>query len=62
MDVSGTCIGFVWRWSTTRKRSLHALVAVVDATRGFVVVGQASTGEESPKLTDGLEPRLVLMD
>jgi DNA-binding NarL/FixJ family response regulator len=41
---------------------MHALVAVVDATRGFVVVGQASTGEESLELTDELKPGLVLMD
>jgi len=41
---------------------MNALVAVVDATRGFVVVGQASTGEESLELTDELKPGLVLMD
>jgi DNA-binding NarL/FixJ family response regulator len=41
---------------------MHALVAVVDATQGFVVVGQASTGEESLELTDELKPGLVLMD
>jgi DNA-binding NarL/FixJ family response regulator len=41
---------------------MHALVAVVDATRGFVVVGQAWTGEESLELTDELKPGLVLMD
>jgi DNA-binding NarL/FixJ family response regulator len=41
---------------------MHALVAVVDATRGFMVVGQASTGEESLELTDELNPGLVLMD
>ena len=41
---------------------MHALVAVVDATRGFVVVGQASTGEESLELTEELKPGLVLMD
>ena len=41
---------------------MHALVAVVDATRGFMVVGQASTGEESLELTDELKPGLVLMD
>ena len=41
---------------------MHALVAVVDATRGFVVVGQAATGEESLTLTDELNPGLVLMD
>jgi len=41
---------------------MHALVAVVDATPGFVVVGQASTGEESLELTDELKPGLVLMD
>lgn len=34
---------------------MRALVAVVDATRGCVVVGQASTGEESLKLTDELK-------
>jgi DNA-binding NarL/FixJ family response regulator len=39
-----------------------ALVAVVDATRGFVVVGRASTGEQSLKLADELRPALVLMD
>jgi DNA-binding NarL/FixJ family response regulator len=39
-----------------------ALMAVVDATRGFEVVGQASTGEESLKLADELKPGLVLMD
>jgi DNA-binding NarL/FixJ family response regulator len=41
---------------------MRALVAVVDATRGFVVVGQASTGEESLELTDEVKPALVLMD
>jgi len=41
---------------------LRALVAVVDVTWGFVVVGQAPTGEESLKLTDELKPGLVLMD
>jgi DNA-binding NarL/FixJ family response regulator len=41
---------------------MRALVAVVDATRGFVVVGQASTGEESLTLTHELKPALVLMD
>jgi DNA-binding NarL/FixJ family response regulator len=41
---------------------MHALVAVVNATQGFVVVGQASTGEESLELTDELKPGLVLMD
>lgn len=41
---------------------MHALVAVVDATRGFVVVGQASTGEESLKLTEELKPGRVLLD
>jgi DNA-binding NarL/FixJ family response regulator len=41
---------------------MRALVAVVDAARGFVVVGQASSGEESLRLTHELKPALVLMD
>lgn len=41
---------------------MHALVAVVDATPGFVVVGRATTGEESLELADELRPGLVLLD
>ena len=41
---------------------MYALVAVVDATPGFVVVGQAATGEESLELAAELRPGLVLMD
>ena len=41
---------------------MHALVAVVDTTPGFVVVGQAATGEESLELAAELRPGLVLLD
>ena len=41
---------------------MRALVAVLDATPGFVVVGRAATGEESLELAGELRPGLVLMD
>jgi DNA-binding NarL/FixJ family response regulator len=40
----------------------RAMASVVDETDGFVVVGQASSGEESLELGRDLEPDLVLMD
>ena len=40
----------------------RAMASVVDETDGFVVVGQASSGEESLELCRELEPDLVLMD
>jgi DNA-binding NarL/FixJ family response regulator len=40
----------------------RAMASVVDETEGFVVVGQASSGEESLELGRELEPDLVLMD
>ncbi|MET1038666.1 MAG: response regulator [Aeromicrobium sp.] len=39
-----------------------AMQAVVEATAGFVVVGSASSGEESVAMADELRPELVLMD
>jgi DNA-binding NarL/FixJ family response regulator len=41
---------------------LSAMRSVVDATDGFVVVGSASTGEESLSVAEELRPHLVLMD
>ena len=40
----------------------RAMAAVVDATDGFVVVGSATTGEESLEAVAELAPDLVLMD
>jgi DNA-binding NarL/FixJ family response regulator len=40
----------------------RAMASVVEETEGFVVVGQASSGEESLELGRDLEPDLVLMD
>jgi DNA-binding NarL/FixJ family response regulator len=40
----------------------RAMAAVVGATDGFVVVGSATTGEESLRAVDELRPDLVLMD
>lgn len=40
----------------------RAMAAVVGATDGFVVVGTASTGEESLAAAATLRPALVLMD
>jgi two-component system response regulator AlgR len=40
----------------------RAMGAVVDATDGFVVVGSATTGEESLVAAAELRPDLVLMD
>ncbi len=40
----------------------RALGAVVSETEGFVVVGYASTGEESLVAAEELAPDLVLMD
>jgi len=38
------------------------MASVVEETDGFVVVGQASSGEESLELGRDLQPDLVLMD
>jgi DNA-binding NarL/FixJ family response regulator len=38
------------------------MAAVVDETEGFVVVGVASSGEESVREAERLRPQLVLMD
>jgi DNA-binding NarL/FixJ family response regulator len=40
----------------------RAMAAVVDATEGFVVVGTATTGEESLVAATATRPDLVLMD
>ena len=40
----------------------RAMAAVVDATDGFVVVGSATSGEESLTAAAELRPDLVLMD
>jgi len=40
----------------------RAMGAVVDETDGFVVVGSATSGEESLTLAAELRPHLVLMD
>jgi DNA-binding NarL/FixJ family response regulator len=40
----------------------RAMASVVEETDGFVVVGQASSGEESLELGRDLQPDLVLMD
>ncbi len=40
----------------------RAMAAVVRETEGFVVVGSATTGEESLAVAADLEPHLVLMD
>jgi DNA-binding NarL/FixJ family response regulator len=40
----------------------QAMAAVVDATEGFSVVGQAASGEESVSACRDLRPDLVLMD
>lgn len=40
----------------------RAMATVVDATEGFVVVGSATTGEESLEAVAALSPDLVLMD
>jgi DNA-binding NarL/FixJ family response regulator len=40
----------------------RAMAAVVDATEGFVVIGAATTGEESLVATADMAPDLVLMD
>jgi DNA-binding NarL/FixJ family response regulator len=41
---------------------LRAMRAVVDATDGFVVVGEARSGEQSLEMAAALAPDLVLMD
>jgi DNA-binding NarL/FixJ family response regulator len=41
---------------------LGAMRAVVTATKGFVVVGEARSGEQSLQVADSLAPDLVLMD
>jgi DNA-binding NarL/FixJ family response regulator len=41
---------------------LRAMRAVVDATEGFVVVGEASSGEHALEAAQHLAPELVLMD
>jgi DNA-binding NarL/FixJ family response regulator len=40
----------------------RAARAVVTATPGFDVVGEAESGEEAVEMADALEPGLVLMD
>ena len=40
----------------------RAMAAVVGETDGFVVVGSASSGEESLRMAATLRPDLVLMD
>jgi DNA-binding NarL/FixJ family response regulator len=40
----------------------RAARAVVSATPGFEVVGEAESGEEAVRMVDALEPGLVLMD
>jgi DNA-binding NarL/FixJ family response regulator len=40
----------------------EALIEMVAATRGFVLVGQATTGEEAVRAVDRFCPQLVLMD
>jgi DNA-binding NarL/FixJ family response regulator len=40
----------------------RAAAAVVAATPGFTVVGEAESGEEAVELADRLHPLLVLMD
>jgi len=40
----------------------RAAQAVIDATPGFEVVGDAGSGEEAIELVERLQPRLVLMD
>jgi DNA-binding NarL/FixJ family response regulator len=40
----------------------RAMATVVEATEGFVVVGMATTGEESLAAAASLQPDLVLMD
>jgi two-component system, NarL family, invasion response regulator UvrY len=40
----------------------RAARAVVTATPGFEVVGEAKSGEEAVQMVDALEPGLVLMD
>jgi two-component system invasion response regulator UvrY len=39
-----------------------AAAAVVRATAGFGVIGEARSGEEAIELAESLEPQLVLMD
>jgi two-component system response regulator AlgR len=41
---------------------LRAMRAVVDATDGFVVVGEARSGEQSLVAAEALAPDLILMD
>ena len=41
---------------------LRAMISVIQATDGFVVVGSATTGEESLVAAAELCPQLVLMD
>jgi DNA-binding NarL/FixJ family response regulator len=41
---------------------LSAMRAVVDATEGFTVVGEAQTGEQSLEQVKSVGPDLVLMD
>ena len=40
----------------------RAMVAVVEATDGFLVVGTAASGEESLAAAEEVRPQLVLMD
>jgi CheY-like chemotaxis protein len=41
---------------------MHALVSVVGETAGFMVVGEAATGEECLRLASEVGPDLVLLD
>ena len=41
---------------------MHALVSVVGESAGFMVVGEAATGEECLRLASEVGPDLVLLD
>lgn len=41
---------------------LHAARSVLDATAGFVLVGEATSGEQAVALSGSLQPDLVLID
>jgi DNA-binding NarL/FixJ family response regulator len=41
---------------------LEALLELIAATKGFVVVGQACSGEEALAVVERLSPQFVLMD
>jgi DNA-binding NarL/FixJ family response regulator len=40
----------------------NAMRALIDATEGFTLVGDATSGEEALDLVDELLPRMVIMD